>query len=168
MTPGIYVDMNEYGSRSVELITKDGDKTMRQLLHRVYCDVSECHGGDEADYKLIFSPDYSIEPRDVANAFLLDNWHLLIPLEKLIGESKTMARDGGVLVTVATCFFAGDIDVHVIDEWLDSTDTNMYHFPDNHFVAEPFAEYAADALRGIILSSYNLAVQRLHDLKGAL
>lgn len=168
MTPGIYVDTDVYGSRIVVLLTQDSDKTMRKLLFRVRCDVEECVDGYTDDYKLGFDTGYNGETQEAANEFLLDNWHLLLPLEKLIGETETMARDGGVLVTVATCFFVGDIDVHVIDEWLDSTDTNMYHFPDNHFVAEPFAEYAADALRGIILSSYNLAVQRLHDLKGAL
>lgn len=166
MSLGIYSCNDTYGSRVLVLFDNPDNLRAGQMLMRIDADLH-----DDDDYSLNFYGEsdstryeYSVPCTESRS------WRLIVPIEHLNTHRHSVARDEGVLLTVLSTFFVGKIDLEHVDAWLDKRhekhEDGLDRFPRDHVVAEPFASYNSINLREVIMSTYEVALERLKQFGG--
>lgn len=165
MSLGIYSCTDVYGSRVLVLFDNPDNLRDGQVLMHIDADID-----DDDDYRLNFNGE-SDNPRYEYSVPCTEShsWRLIVPIEHL-NVKRSVARDEGVLLTVLSTFFVGKIDLEHVDAWLDKRhekhEDGLDRFPRDHVVAEPFASYNSINLREVIMSTYEVALERLKQLGG--
>lgn len=165
MSLGLYSCNDTYGARVLVLFDNPDNFRDGQVIVRV-------DGEEDADGDLrLYFESMADHPRHEYPTSCTDRtyWRMLAPLE-VLRTRQSLARDEGVLLSILTVFFVGNIDLEHVDSWLDKKhewhEDGLDRFPRDHIVAEPFASYNSIMLREIILSNYEIALMRLKELGG--
>ena len=163
MSLGLYSCNDAYGSRVLVLFDNPDNFRDGQIIIRVYGE-EDGDGDVQLSFEsLAHEPRYEYGEPCTNNRF----WRMLAPLE-VLRTRQSLARDEGVLLSILTVFFVGNIDLEHVDAWLDKNheryEDGLDRFPRDHTVAEPFASYNSIMLREIILSNYEIALMRLKEL----